>query len=487
MTNSLPNARLEMSNLGDLTFLAGNLSHTQKLLLLLTVQKTKAIHSKRCWINGRLQEASILFEENKITDILLGPLESNLFDIKDFGNEVIMPGAMDVHVHINEPGRTDWEGFETATAAAAAGGVTTIVDMPLNSSPVTTNTSAFNEKINAGDLSKLYVNCGLYGGLVPGNLKDLEDLIKCGVLGIKCFLTHSGIDDFPNVGKKELEKAMPIIAKYNIPILAHCELTGVPVEPKSEERIPGSYQQYLESRPKRWENEAVKLMIELCKKHNCPTHIVHVSSAEALEGIAKAKKEGLPLTAETCPHYLYFNSENIPDNNTRYKCAPPIRTKANNQKLKQAFKTGILDFVASDHSPAPPHLKEIESGNFIKAWGGISSLQYLVSAAWTSLNEVVTLEEFIPLLTENPAHYLGIENQKGFLKKGMDADFTIWSPDEKFQVTKEENQHKHKITPYTNAILHGRIKATFVNGIEVFNQKLLNKKPGKWILKGYNE
>ena len=421
-----------------------------------------------------------MFDNHHISDIILGKKAKDVSGIKRFDNAVVMPGAIDAHVHINEPGRTEWEGFETATAAAAAGGITTIVDMPLNSSPVTTTAAAFEQKMDAG-INKLYVNCGLYGGLVPENKADIEDLIQCGVLGIKCFLTHSGIDDFPNVGKEDLEAVLPLIAKYNIPILAHCELTTPLEQPPN--RDPRNYQQYLESRPKKWENDAVKLMIDLCEKYKVSTHIVHVSSADALAAIAKAKNKDLPLTAETCPHYLYFNSETIPNNNTLYKCAPPIRSKENNLNLKKAFKTGVLDFLASDHSPAPPHLKAIESGNLIKAWGGISSLQYLLSAAWSSLKEVLTLEEFIPLLTEKPARFLAIQSKKGFIKKGMDADITVWLPEESFLVTQKDNQHRHKISPYINQTLSGKPIATYVNGVEVFNQQILNQKSGKWILK----
>lgn len=451
----------------------------------------KGLYSKRCWINGKLQPATILWEENKVADIILGA--SDVFSVSDsqtaadvtienFGTAVIMPGAIDAHVHINEPGRTEWEGFETATKAAAAGGITTLVDMPLNSSPVTTNVAAFKAKLKVGE-NKLHVNCGLYGGLVPNNLEDFEELIRCGVLGIKCFLTHSGIDEFPNVSRQELEIAMPIIAKYQIPILAHCELTDTSTATKTTTLNPGNYQQYLNSRPKRWENEAVQLMVELCEKHACPTHIVHVASDEALSIIAKAKKKGLKITAETCPHYIYFEAETIPDNNTLFKCAPPIRERKNKEHLKKALKTGVLDLLASDHSPAPPHLKEMESGNLIKAWGGVSSLQYLLSASWTSLKNELSLQEFIPLLTENPAKYLGIQKQKGYIKKGMDADFTIWKPAESFEVKEIDNQHKHKISPYTGRVLFGKIAATYVNGVAVFNQKILNKKAGKWILK----
>ena len=246
-----------------------------------------------------------------------------------------MPGVIDVHVHINEPGRTEWEGFETATQAAAAAGTTTIIDMPLNASPVTTTLKAFNEKLEASK-NKLNINVGFYGGLIPGNKDELEPMINAGVLGIKCFLVHSGIDEFPNVGEKEMDEAMPIIAKHHIPLLAHCEMYEEQIQ-NDFSKYPTSYKHYLESRPKKWENDAVDLVIKLCRKHQCPTHIVHVSSCEALKTIAEAKKEGLPITAETCAHYLYFSAEDIPDNNCLYKCAPPIREKENNTLLKRSF------------------------------------------------------------------------------------------------------------------------------------------------------
>jgi len=444
------------------------------------MQNTKGIYSKRCWIEGRLQEATILYDASTITDIVPGPKFSDNLNTKNYNEKVIIPGAIDAHVHINEPGRTHWEGFQTATTAAVAGGITTLVDMPLNSSPVTTNAKAFDEKISAGN-NKLLVNCGLYGGLVPDNISELQALIDCGVLGIKCFLTHSGIDDFPNVQKKDIEAAMSILTKNNIPLLAHCELIDTPNEIM---RNPKSYQQYLNSRPKKWENDAVDLMIEMCAKYGVRTHIVHVSSAEALQSISDAKLKGLPLTAETCPHYLYFNSQEIPYGNTLYKCAPPIRERANNNLLKKALKNGILDFLTSDHSPAPPELKEIDSGNLQKAWGGISGLQYLLSASWTALKDEITLEKFIPLLTENPSKFLGIDDRKGFLKKGMDADFTIWSPQDSFIVSKEDNYHRHKVNPYLDKRLYGMINATYVDGVEVFDQKIINfKKFGQWILK----
>ncbi len=438
----------------------------------------KSIFSKRCWLEGKLQPGTVCFEDGKITAIHL--YKTN--DAEDAGDHILMPGVIDAHVHINEPGRTAWEGFDTATQAAAAGGTTTIIDMPLNASPVTTNVKAFNEKLEASK-GKLNVNVGFYGGLIPGNKNDLPALIEAGVLGIKCFLVHSGIDEFPDVGEREMDEAMPVIARYNIPLLAHCELYEKEVENDFASH-PRSYRHYLESRPKQWENDAIELMIKLCKKHHCPTHIVHVSSGEALASIAKAKKDGLPLTAETCAQYIYFNAENIPDQDCLYKCAPPIREKENNALLKAALANGVLDFITTDHSPAPPSIKEIETGDLKKAWGGIAGLQFLLSASWTSLKESITLEKFIPLLTEHPASFLKINDRKGMIKVGYDADLVVWDPGQKELVAVKDILHKHKISPYIGKELFGSIQQTYVNGMLVYgNKKIINKNSGKWLLR----
>lgn len=330
----------------------------------------RKIYSKRVWVDHKLQPATICFNDEIISAIHFEKLD----EAEDMENAVLMPGVIDVHVHLNEPGRTEWEGFETGTQAAAAGGTTTIIDMPLNASPVTTTLNNFKEKLEASK-GKMNVNVGFYAGLIPGNAPHLEAMIQAGVVGVKCFLTHSGIDDFPNVTEKDLDEAMPIIAKYNLPLLAHCELYDNEVASDFENN-PTSYKYYLASRPKQWENDAVDLMIRMCRKHSCPVHIVHVASAEALSKIELAKKEGLPITAETCTQYIYFNAEAIPDANCIYKCAPPIREKANNDQLKHALATGVLNFIATDHSPAPPNIKEIESGNLKKAWGGIAGIQF---------------------------------------------------------------------------------------------------------------
>ena len=440
--------------------------------------ETRKIYGERCWVEEKLQPATVCFENGIITQIHF----EKLADAEDIGNAILMPGVIDAHVHINEPGRTEWEGFDTATQAAAAGGITTIVDMPLNASPVTTTVTAFNEKLKASE-NKLNVNVGFYGGLVPGNKNNLEALMQAGVLGIKCFLIDSGVDEFPKVGEIEINEAMPIIAKYKLPLLAHCELYEEEIK-NDLAKYPTSYQQYLSSRPKKWENDAINLMIKLCRKNNCATHIVHVSSAEALHSIAAAKAEGLALTAETCPHYFYFNAETIPDKRTIYKCAPPIREKENNEFLKRALADGVLDFITTDHSPAPPAIKEIETGNLQKAWGGIAGLQFLLSASYTSLKQEMALEKFIPLLTEHPASFLKIANRKGKIKIGHDADFVIWIPEESFKVKPEDILHRYKFSPYAEEQLSGVVQQTIVNGITVYkNKKIINKNAGQWLLK----
>ncbi len=440
---------------------------------------TKAIYSSRCWIDNSFKEAIIYFTD-VIEKIIIGKPDS-FTNILNVGDSIIMPGIIDIHVHVNEPGRTDWEGFDTATQAAAAGGITTIIDMPLNASPVTTTLQAFNEKLSASE-NKLNVNVGFYGGIVPGNFSDIDELIQAGVYGFKAFLTHSGIDEFPNVAEADLNEVMPVLAKHNIPLLVHCELS----DDKHGEELnadPRSYSAYLKSRPKTWEDEAVKLMINLCRKHDCAVHIVHVSSSTALTLIEDAKKENLKITAETCPQYLLFNAEDIPNGSTIHKCAPPIREKENNQQLKNALQTGILDLIATDHSPAPPSLKEIASGDFKKAWGGIAGLQFLLSAGYTALNNQLPIESFIPLITSRPAKVLNIE-RKGLIRQGYDADLTIWNPSEDFIVKESDIFHKHKISPYVSKELSGKVHQTYVNGELVFDNGIItNKNKGKWLLK----
>ncbi|GAB3970999.1 allantoinase AllB [Spirosoma terrae] len=413
-----------------------------------------------------VQKGVVYIKNGLIDDILPELLPEHTVDVVDIQDNILMPGVIDPHVHINEPGRTDWEGFDTATRAAIAGGITTLVDMPLNSSPVTTTVEAFEQKI-AATYGKLHTACGFWGGLVPGNTNEIDKLIDKGVLGFKAFLTHSGIDDFPNVTEEDLRKAMPIIARHNVPLLVHCELSTDDVLATGDVR---SYANYLSSRPNEWEDKAIAMMIRLCEEFNCRTHIVHLSSANSIDPIAIAKQKGLPLTVETAQHYLYFNAETIPDGQTQFKCAPPIRGKENNDQLWQALRDGIIDFVATDHSPAPPSLKQIDSGNFMTAWGGIASLQLALPVLWTAARERgFSAIDIARWLSEKPSHLAGLSHKKGKIAKGYDADLVVWNPEQSLTVTDSLLQHKHKMTPYLNEALHGTVEQTYLRGENVFD------------------
>src|ERR1700757_587413 len=443
-----------------------------------------ALHSTQVLIENKLQNATLLIKDGIIIDIIAGKLNSTDFPIEDVGDLVVMPGLIDSHVHINEPGRTEWEGFETMTKAALAGGITTLVDMPLNSSPVTISAKTFNDKLKA-TVGKLYCNCGFWGGLVPANADKLDELIKAGVLGIKAFLTHSGIDEFPNVTLADLKKGMATIAKYQIPLLAHAELDVMHEGISSFEKNPSNYMAYLNSRPKVWEDNAVEMMIELCEELNCPTHIVHLSSANSLAQIKVAREKGLPLTVETCPQYLYFAAEDIPNANTLFKCAPPIRERANNEQLWQALKNNLIDFVVTDHSPATPDLKKIETGNLKEAWGGIASIQFLLPVVFTAAQKRgLGVIEVAALMSEHVAKFIGFQNSKGQLKKGYDADIVVWNPNEKFTVKSSDIHYRHKISPYVGEQLNGVVKQTYLAGKKVFeNGNFISLPQGKVLLK----
>ncbi|MBI4534817.1 MAG: allantoinase AllB, partial [Ignavibacteriae bacterium] len=352
--------------------------------------KTRSITPERALLSraivgpGGRKSGAVLIAGGKIVDIVGRDEVPADCSSEDFGDLVVSPGLVDSHVHINEPGRTEWEGFETATRAAAAGGITTLIDMPLNSTPVTTNDIALQAKVNAAN-GQCWVDYGFYGGLVPGNVAGLRSLIDAGVLGIKAFLIHSGIDDFPNVTEADLRTAMPVIAQSGIPLLVHAELNTGSNLKKSDS--PRSYAEYMDSRPRAWENKAIELMTRLSREFNCRVHIVHLSSSDAIPRLKQARQSGLPITVETCPHYLVFSSECIRDGDTRFKCAPPIRENENRKLLWAGLRDSVIDFIVSDHSPCPPELKEIEAGDFQRAWGGISSLQFGLPAVWTEARE----------------------------------------------------------------------------------------------------
>jgi allantoinase len=384
---------------------------------------------------------------------------------------MVMPGLVDTHVHVNEPGRTEWEGFETATRAAAAGGVTTIVDMPLNSIPATTTLAGLNEKLAAAE-GKLSVDVGFWGGVVPGNTGELAKLWDAGVVGFKCFLIHSGVEEFPNVSEADLREAMPELARLGAPLIVHAEVPG-PVEACCQS-IAGassrSYGTFLRSRPRAAENQAVALMIDLARETGCRIHIVHHSSADALSMLRRAKIFRLPLTVETCPHYLHFAAEDIPDGATEFKCCPPIRERANREQLWDALSDGTIDFIVSDHSPCPPEMKLRDQGDFMNAWGGISSLQLRLPIIWTEASRRgFSIEQVMKWLCIGPARQVGLQASKGSIMEGADADIIIWNPDAEFRVESEMIHHRHKLAPYTGELLRGVIEKTFLRGHMVYD------------------
>lgn len=427
-----------------------------------------------------IKEAFVMIENGIITAVENSLPDVAGYELIELNNQLLMPGVIDPHVHINEPGRTDWEGFDTATKAAIAGGITTLIDMPLNSTPVTTTVKAFEQKL-AATKNKLHTNVGFWGGIVPGNENEIEGLIEKAVLGFKAFLTHSGIDEFPNVTEQDLRKVMPVIAKHGLPLLVHCELTD---NIKRSTQNVTSYSNYLNTRPKKWEDDAIALMIRLCEEFDCRVHIVHLSSADSVEQLQRAKEKGLPITVETGQHYLYFNAENITASQTQFKCAPPIRDKENNDQLWLALKSGIIDFVATDHSPSTPDLKELQSGNFLKAWGGIASLQFALPVLWTAAKKRgCTISDTVKWLCENPAKLAGQANSKGQIAKGYDADLVVFNEEAMFTVTEKMIQHKHKITPYLNEELYGVAEQTYIAGKRVYNKGVFEElNAGKLIL-----
>ncbi len=426
---------------------------------------TFVIRSRRVITPQGEKPAAVIIRDGVIADVVDPDQIPVSCRIEDVGSRLVMPGLVDTHVHINEPGRTEWEGFETATQAAAAGGITTLVDMPLNSSPVTVTVSALEQKIAAAQ-GKLFVDCGFHGGLVPGHEREVEALMDAGAIGIKAFLVHSGIDDFPAAGEKELAAAMPILARRGVPLLVHAEIDREkPVLPEGGVQ---SYPRYLASRPTAWENAAVKMMIHLCREYECPVHIVHLSSAEALEDIMLARIDGLRLTVETCPHYLFFLAEEIPDGETRFKCAPPIRDGENRRQLLDALHAGFIDMICTDHSPCPPEMKHLADGDFTKAWGGIASLQLSLPIVWTAARLAgATIEDVVRWVSTAPARLAGLDGRKGAIAKGYDADLIVFEPDVTFKVEADNLYHRHKTTPYEGRTLYGIVERTYLRGRKI--------------------
>ncbi len=423
-----------------------------------------AIRGTRLYTPDGPRAGVLLIEDGKIAAIANLDEVPNGLNVKDVGDLAVIPSLVDSHVHVNEPGRAEWEGYLTATRAAAAGGVGTIVDMPLNCSPVTTTRRALKAKLDAVK-GKLAVDVALWGGVVPGNLEELRPMAEDGVVGFKCFLTHSGLDEFPNVQRADLEAAMPLIASLGLPLIVHAEL-----DPCGEAGAdPREFASFLASRPGEMEVRAIRLMIELCRKTRCRTHIVHLSSAEALPDIEKAKAEGLPFTVETCPHYLTFAADGIPAGATQFKCAPPIRSEQNRELLWRGLGRGVIDFVVSDHSPCAPELKKFEAGDFMAAWGGISGLQFTLPATWTGANRRgFRLEDVVRWTAERTADFTGLKT-KGRLEKGRDADIVIFDDAALFDVEQNGVLHRHKVTAYAGLRLRGAVAAAYQRGAMIYD------------------
>ena len=447
---------------------------------------TSIIRGKRVLLPGGRSAASLHLRDGKILEVQGYDALTPGVPVIDAGDDLITPGVVDSHVHLNEPGRTEWEGFSTATQAAAAGGITTVVDMPLNCIPATT--SAVNAEAKREALkNQAHVDIAFWGGVIPGNSRELEGLKKFGVHGAKCFLCPSGVDEFPNVTRADLDLAMPVLRDLGVTLLVHAELPGpcdqAEARLKAERADPCSYATYLASRPAAAEDQAVAMIIELSRKHRCPAHIVHLSSASAIPLLKAAQDEGVRITAETCLHYLAFTSELIATGATQFKCAPPIREARNRQALWAGVESGVVSMVVSDHSPCTPQLKKLESGDFLSAWGGIASLQLGLSVLWTlASSRGHSIEKLFQWNALHPARLAGLADRKGQLARGFDADVVIWNETESFEVKPEDIRHRHRLTPYAGQHLKGVVKQTIVGGAVAYDSsKGLSRPTGRFL------
>lgn len=390
--------------------------------------------------------------------------------IHDFGDDAILPGLVDSHVHINEPGRTEWEGFHHATRAAAAGGYTFLVDMPLNCLPATTTVKALEMK-RAAARGQCRVDWGAWGGVVSDNQAHITALADAGVLGYKCFLIDAGIEGFTMVTEQELRRALPQVARTGLPLLVHAELAG-PVDAATAALADAdwrSYATYLKSRPHQAELQAIRLLLLLCREYGFRLHIVHLATSEAIPMLNAARAEGLPVSVETCPHYLHLTAETIADGETLNKCAPPVRSRDNREQLWQGLRDGAIDLIATDHSPCPPEMKRLHEGSFRTAWGGISSLSVALPVVWTEARQRgFTLSDIARWMAEGPARLAGFGARKGRIVAGYDADIVVFDPGAEFVVTPERLHYRHAVSPYMNETLCGIVKATYLRGKPVY-------------------
>jgi allantoinase len=439
----------------------------------------QAFLSRRVVTPEGIRPAGVLVDGEVIRNIVTLDQIPSEAKIVDFGKSAVLPGLIDVHVHINDPGRTEWEGFETATCAAATGGFTCVVDMPLNCVPATTGVAALEAK-RAAAKGRCWVDWAAWGGVVADNQQNITKLAGAGVRGFKCFLVHPGIDEFTMVTEQQLRQALPYIAKTGLPLLVHAELPdGIDAATKN---LAGAdwteYSTYLQSRPEESELSAIKLLISLCREYRFRLHIVHLSASQALPALRAARLEGLPVSVETCPHYLHFQAEAISRGATQFKCAPPIRDAENREELWSALKDGTIDLVATDHSPCPPEMKRFAEGNFQTAWGGIPGLSVALPVIYTEARaRGFSLTDIARWMAEAPAKLVGCQLQKGRIAAGYDADLVIFDEGSEFLVTPERLHHRHSFSPYLGEQLKGEVKATYVRGRLVFADNAFHGKP----------
>ncbi|RFA21987.1 allantoinase AllB [Subtercola boreus] len=426
------------------------------------------VRSQRVLVDGTFRPAAVVVRNGTIHAIadIAAPF-SAVADVTLPDSQVLLPGIVDTHVHVNEPGRTDWEGFASATRAAAAGGVTTIIDMPLNSIPPTTTPEALALKRTAA-ARQATVDVGFWGGAIPSSLGHLRELHDAGVFGFKAFLSPSGVDEFPHLSTEQLHLALAELAEFDGLLIVHAEDPAVLAEHENAGGV--GYSDFVASRPESSELQAIEHLIEGLRMTGARAHILHLSAASALPAIRAAKADGLRLTVETCPHYLSFAAEGIPDGATQYKCCPPIRDERNRVALWQALLSGDIDLIASDHSPSTRELKLAHGGDFGLAWGGISGLEVSLAAVWTAAHDQQISLEAVSEWMSGSTSRLAALPQKGSLAAGADADFIAFAPDETFTVLADHLEHKNKLTAFEGSDLRGVVHTTWLAGAAVFSR-----------------